>query len=255
MKMIAMRLTVILALAVLGAWLMLPAEEDGGINPGLLQELRQSVTMDAPTRALVNAISNNKINDLTVNRKLVAAHAPVFNVRIDVHGITNQKSTGRCWMFAGLNLLRPAVIKKFKLAAFEFSETHLFFWDKLEKANLFLELVIANREKNWDDRELQAWMAAPVPDGGWWSYYVNLIEKYGLVPKSLMPDTSNTDNSSSLNAILETVLRDAAAAIRTPAARGSAVAELRLKKTAVLKTVYRLLVLHLGAPCEKFTWS
>jgi bleomycin hydrolase len=231
------------------------ADESGGIDASLLKELKQSLVMDGPTRALVNAISNNKVNDLVLNRAIVAGHSPVFNVRVEASGITNQKSTGRCWMFAGLNLLRPLVMKKFKLAGFEFSETYLFFWDKLEKANLFLEMVIANRDKLWDDRELQIWMATPVPDGGWWSHYVNLIEKYGIVPKPVMPDTSNTDSSSSLNAILDTVLRDAAAAIRNQAARGGSVSDMRSLKTAALKSVYRLLVLHLGSPCESFTWS
>jgi len=231
------------------------AEDQGRISNAMLHELKQSVVLDAQTRALLNAISNNSVNELVLNRGIVAAHSPVFNVRIDASGITNQKSTGRCWMFAGLNLLRPAVMKKYKLASFEFSATYLFFWDKLEKANLFLEMIIANREKNWDDRELQTWMASPVGDGGWWSFYVNLIEKYGLVPKAAMPDTSNTDSSYRMNTILETVLRDTAVAIRIQAAGGAGVEELRLQKTAALKNVYRLLVLHLGIPCQTFTWS
>ncbi|MBE0665105.1 MAG: aminopeptidase, partial [Candidatus Aminicenantes bacterium] len=155
----------VLTMFMLGVCSPVAAEEGGGIGAGLLQELKQSLTMDAQTRALLNAISNNNVNELALNREIVAAHSPVFNVRINASGITNQKSTGRCWMFAGLNTLRPAVMKKYKLASFEFSETYLFFWDKLEKANLFLEMIIANREKDWDDRELQAWMASPVGDG------------------------------------------------------------------------------------------
>ena len=255
MKRSTMCALIVWTLLMLAAALPAAAEDAGGIGAGLLQELKQSLTMDAQTRALLNAISNNNVNELALNREIVAAHSPVFNVRIDASGITNQKSTGRCWMFAGLNTLRPAVMKKYKLASFEFSETYLFFWDKLEKANLFLEMIIANREKDWDDRELQAWMASPVGDGGWWSYYVNLIEKYGLVPKAVMPDTSNTDSSYSMNTILETVLRDTAARIRTKAAQGAGAAELRPEKTAALKNVYRLLALHLGLPCETFTWS
>ena len=242
----------ILFIVLTGAAVPAGAADQGKLDAAMLRELRQSLTMDAGTRALINAVSNNKVNDLALNRAVVAGHSPVFNMRTDASGITNQKSTGRCWMFAGLNLLRPAVMKKFKLASFEFSETYLFFWDKLEKANLFLEMVIANRDKSWDDRELQGWMAMPVPDGGWWSHYVNLIEKYGLVPKAVMPDTSHTDNSRSLNTILETVLRDAAAAIRR---LGADEAGLRGIKATALKHVYRLLVLHLGVPCDTFTWS
>jgi bleomycin hydrolase len=231
------------------------AEDQGKLSVNMLQELKQSVVMDARTRSLLNAISSNKVNELVLNRELLSSHSAVFNVKLTVNGITNQKSTGRCWMFAGLNTLRPAVIKKYKLASFEFSETYLFFWDKLEKANLFLEMIIANKEKNWDDRELQTWMADPVADGGWWSHYVALVEKYGLVPKAVMPDTSNTDSSNSMNAILNTVLRDAAVGIRTMAAKGAGTEEMRLGKKTALKNVYRLLVLHLGAPCEKFIWS
>jgi bleomycin hydrolase len=255
MKRTMMRVLLVLTMVMLGVCLPAMAEDAGEISPGLLQELRQSLAMDAPTRALLNAISNNNVNDLALNREIVVAHSPVFNVKIDASGITNQKSTGRCWLFAGLNVLRPAVLKKYKLASFEFSETYLFFWDKLEKANLFLEMIIANREKSWDDRELQTWMATPVGDGGWWSFYVNLIEKYGLMPKAAMPDTSNTDNSFRMNTILDTVLRDAAADIRKLAVAGGSVADMRLKKMAALKIIFRLLALHLSAPCEKFNWS
>ena len=255
MKRSTVAMVFILFIVLTGAAIPAGAADQGGLDAVMLRELRQSLTMDAPTRALVNAISNNKVRDLVLNRAIVAGHSPVFNVRVEASGITNQKSTGRCWMFAGLNLLRPLVMKKFKLSGFEFSETYLFFWDKLEKANLFLEMIIASRDKAWDDRELQGWMATPVPDGGWWSHYVNLIEKYGLVPKAVMPDTSNTDSSASLNAILNTVLRDAAAAIRSPAVADGSPDGTRALKTAALKRVYRLLVLHLGAPCQSFTWS
>jgi bleomycin hydrolase len=244
-----------LALLLSGIPLRCQSDDPGKLSAAMLQELRQSMVMDGPTRALRNAVSNNKVNDLALNRELVSGHSAVFNLKVNASGITNQKSTGRCWMFAGLNVLRPAVIKKYKLAGFEFSETYLFFWDKLEKANMFLEMVIASRERAWDDRELQGWMAGPVADGGWWSHYVSLAEKYGLVPKAVMPDTSNTDSSGSMNSALDTVLRDAAAAIRAKAAKGFGLEELRLEKTAALKHVYRLLVLHLGVPCEKFTWS
>jgi bleomycin hydrolase len=255
MKRSSVRMLFLITLVCLGLRLSARAEDTGAISAAMLQEFRQSVVMDGPTRALVNAVSNNKVNDLALNREIVAGHNAVFNLRVPVNGITNQRSTGRCWMFAGLNILRPAVIKKYKLANFEFSETYLFFWDKLEKANLFLEMIIASRDRNWDDRELQGWLAGPVADGGWWSHVVGLIEKYGLVPKAVMPDTSHTDSSSAMNSILETVLRDAAAAIRSLAARGAGEGEMRLKKAAALKNVYRLLVLHLGAPGATFTWS
>ena len=230
------------------------ADKPMGLSPEVLKDLRASCPLDASTRALMNAITNNDVRGLALNRELYNRHNDVFNHKVDVKGITDQASSGRCWLFAGLNILRPAVIKKHNLSEFEFSQNYLFFWDKLEKANLFLEAVIETRGRDLDDRELQVLVKDPVPDGGWWSFVVALIEKYGAVPKETMHETSNTKNTRIMNTFLARLMRHDAVELRAMAAKGSGVPVLRARKVEMLKDVYRLLVLHLGLPPQEFVW-
>ena len=117
------------------------------LNKAALDEIKSSLQMDATTRALINAVSNNDVKSLVLNRELVNKNNEVFNVTTDVEGITNQKSTGRCWMFAGLNIMRPTARQKFNLKSFEFSQSYLFFWDKLEKSNMLLEAIIETHDR------------------------------------------------------------------------------------------------------------
>ncbi len=227
-----------------------PTELSGEI----LSRLQQSVKDDASTRMLINAITNNEINNLVLNREVINRHNEVFNLQTEAKGITDQKSTGRCWMFAGLNIMRPAVMKKYNLSEFEFSQSYLFFWDKLEKANMFLEAMIAMRNRAVDDRELQILIADPVPDGGWWNYVVSLIQKYGVVPQDVFPETQNSSSSGRMNKAIGTLVRQYAAELRKMAEAGKDENSLRGRKIEMLKTVYRMLVLHLGIPPEKFVW-
>jgi len=224
------------------------------LTPDVINELKTSVTFDAEMKALINAVTNNDVKELAFNRELFTKYNDIFNLKIDTHGITNQKSSGRCWLFAGLNIMRPAVMKKFNLSSFEFSENYLFFWDKLEKANMFLEAMIMTRDRDIDDRELQTLLSNPVPDGGWWNYVVGLIEKYGAVPKEIMPETKNSSNTRMMNAILNTMMRQDAVLIRKLARQGKKEAAIRAQKLQMLKDVYRLLIVHLGQPPEEFTW-
>ena len=230
------------------------AAEPGELDAQLIGELQQSFTVDAQTRALMNAVTNNDLNNLALNRELLLAHDDIYTNKLDVKGITNQKSSGRCWLFAGLNVMRPAVMKKYDLAEFEFSENYLFFWDKLEKANTFLETIIETRDRDIDDRELQAILADPSPDGGWWNYVVALIDKYGVVPQSVSPETKHSSGTRRMDAVLNRLLRHDAALLRDQAARGASVESLRAEKPDMLKDVYRVLALHLGPPCDEFTW-
>ena len=224
------------------------------LNKTALDEIKSSLQIDATTRALINAVSNNDVKSLVLNRELVNKNNEVFNVTTDVEGITNQKSTGRCWMFAGLNIMRPTARQKFNLKSFEFSQSYLFFWDKLEKSNMLLEAIIETRDRPVDDRELQVLLEDPVPDGGWWNYVVNLIEKYGVVPKEIMPETENSSKSKMMNKALETMVRQYAVELRAMHQAGKKIVELRTRKMEMLKNVYRLLVLHLGLPPDEFTW-
>ena len=206
-----------------------------GIDSGTLKKLANSFTGDPSQKALVNAVSNNDIKSLALNREMVNQHNEIFNVMIETKGITDQKSTGRCWMFAGLNILRPAILNKYNLSEFEFSQSYLFFWDKLEKSNYFLEAIIETRNKPIDDREVQALLDGPISDGGWWSYYTALIEKYGVIPKGNMPETTNSEKSGMMNKTIQYLALQGASDIRKQAAGGSSVSQLRETKKEALQ--------------------
>ncbi len=225
-----------------------------GIAPAVLKDLQGAFKLDAHNRALMNALTANDAKSLALNRELLMKQDGIFNYKIDVKGITDQKSSGRCWLFAGFNIMRPAVIKKFNLDTFEFSESYLFFWDKLEKANMFLDAAIELRDRPLDDRELQALVKDPIPDGGWWSYVVSLIDKYGAVPKDAMPETQSSSSTGQMNTILTRLVRRDAVELRAMAAKGAKVPALEARKNEMLRDVYRLLALHLGVPPAQFVW-
>lgn len=224
------------------------------LDEGMIERLEDSFEDDARTRALMNAVSGNDLKELALDRGMVNEHDDIFSFKVDTRGVTDQKSSGRCWLFAGLNVMRPAVMDKYDLVSFEFSENHLFFWDKLEKANLFLETIIETRDRDIDDRELQAILGDPVPDGGWWNYVTALVEKYGAVPKSVSRETAHSSGTRRMNGILGRVMRHDAAALRKMAAAGATEEELREAKGPMLEEVYGILALHLGVPPSEFVW-
>jgi bleomycin hydrolase len=244
----------LITLFLTGFWGICIAADQNYLDQGTIEQLQASFQLNPANRALMNAISNNDINQLALNRELINANDDVFNISLNVEGITNQESSGRCWLFAALNLMRPEVKEKYKLKSFEFSEVYLFFWDKLEKANYFLETVIETRDRDIDDRELQDILDDPIPDGGWWNYAVNLIEKYGAVPKDLMPETANSSNSRWINKTLNNLARQDAVELRAMAGQGKKPVMLRQRKMEMMKDIYRLLVFHFGLPPQKFTW-
>jgi bleomycin hydrolase len=226
----------------------------GGLAPDIIQQVRQSFEIDASTRALMNALTNNDIKKLAVNREKYVAHDNLFNHKIKTKGVTNQKSSGRCWLFAALNVMRPKVIEKYKLKEFEFSQSYLFFWDKFEKANLFLELIIETRDRDPLDRELEMILKSPFPDGGLWIYTVELTEKYGAVPKSVMPESHQTSNTGMMDRLISRKLRQEASILREMSQKGAAISELRARKVEMLKDIYKMLVLNMGVPPTEFKW-
>ena len=175
-------LTALLATTVTGAALAAPSG-NGGLTTDVIEKLRAGYSHDGKNQAIYNALTANDINSLALNRDRLIAHSSIFNKEIKAGDITNQQATGRCWMFAGLNTLRPTVVNKFSIASFKLSPNYLFFWDKLEKANMFLESMIALASRDINDREVVVLLQDPCPDGGWWSYVVDLVSKYGVVPE------------------------------------------------------------------------
>ena len=202
-----------------------------------------------------NAVTKVKVQDIATRRRIVTEADHSFSVRLDDWDVTNQKSSGRCWLFAGLNLLRAGAIRKMKLKNFEFSQNFTMFWDKLEKANYFLETVIDTAGLGVDDRTVAFLLRQPVDDGGQWNMFVNVVKKHGLVPKSAMPETESSSNTRGMNGMLIAKLREGAKTLRELAGRGAKVGELRAAKEEILTVAYRILSIHLGTPPQRFDWQ
>ena len=232
---------------------LLPAASgaDGGLTPEILARLRQSYQRD---EVRINALAANPIDSLVLNRSVVAAHDKHFSHRIRFKGVTDQHQSGRCWLFAGLNTLRPAIIAKNGLDAFEFSQSYLQFWDKLEKSNLYLEYMIELRDTDPLDREWEAVHKWTLDDGGWWQYVVALVSKYGVVPKEAMPTTATSESTGTLNKILERKLHVDAAKMHQMHRAGAEAKALRAYKQQAMTEVYRILAQTLGEPPLEFTW-
>lgn len=220
-----------------------------------LQEIQGSFQQDASTKAIQNILTSDKnIMGNALNRDLQGKIDHYFKYRADVKGITNQYSSGRCWMFTSMNVLRPAVMKKYGISQFDFSHNYLYFWDIFEKANLFLENIIATAGKPMDDRTVVEYFKAPVGDGGVWNLFYNAAEKYGVVPQEVMPETAHSNHTTQLIDLLNEKLRMEGYALREKAADGKKSKELRTEKKEILKDVYRILALCLGEPPRQFTW-
>ncbi|NMM93842.1 C1 family peptidase [Bifidobacterium oedipodis] len=177
-----------------------------------------------------------------------------FSVELKQGSITNQKHSGRCWMFASLNTLRYELMHTWNLEDFEFSETYLFFWDAIEKSNTYLEQVLATLDEPTDSRLFQIINDEPASDGGWWQMFVALVNKYGLCPKSAYPESANSEDSDAFKQYLGIKLREFAAELRRKHAAGATVDELRELKREQMSVVYRICAISLGEPPERFDW-
>lgn len=231
-----------------------PATATGALTSEFLAALREGYEMSPADRACHNAVTNNDLGSLALNRDIVRGDDGHFSHRIKSRGITNQKKSGRCWMFAGLNVLRPQVIRDHQMAEFEFSTAYLQFWDKMEKSNLFLESVIELRDADFMDRDWEMVNKQTLDDGGWWNYVAELVGKYGVVPASAMPETHSSAHTESLNHVLGRLLRARAARLLEQYADGASLEALRAGKHEALTEVYRFLVLNLGEPPTEFEW-
>jgi len=190
MKYFARFAMVLLAVALTVAPAVAKKPRPTGLTPEMLKELSQSLKMDSHLTFARNALADNDAAKLTLNRDLINSIDDNFSHRIKDMSITNQEHSGRCWMFAGLNILRPIAAKKLGIKDIEFSENYLFFYDKLEKANMFLEAVMKTRSLPMDNRYMEFLMNHTTPDGGYWVNLAELAKKYGIVPKDVMPSTS-----------------------------------------------------------------
>lgn len=249
-----MRLTAAVLASLLLAQPLLAETPPGTLDQKIVERCESVFQAGGDQSAEINAVTANDINALAVNRDLIVKHNKLFNFRLKDAGITNQQGTGRCWLFSGLNILSPSVMTKLHLKSFEFSQPYLTFWDKMEKANLFLEQMIEMRKLPLDDRKLTVLMSNPFGDGGWWHYVTALMAKYGAVPLSAMPETKQSINTGTINMLADRKLKAFASELRSDAARGRSVEQLRERKNGMLTEIYKLLVYAYGQPPTEFTF-
>ena len=228
------------------------ASHDGGISPEMLAQISAAYEDNGYDRAISNALAGTSIATLAINADNAAMIDTHFSDMVRTKGITDQKSSGRCWLFTGLNVLRAKMIDKYDLPGMEFSQSYLFFYDQLEKANLFLQGVIDTRNLPFEDRQVDWLFSNPLSDGGQFTGVSNLITKYGLVPAEAMPETYQANNTSQMANLLKLKLREFGLEIR--AARKARPAELQQMKVRQLSEIYRMLALCLGEPVKEFEW-
>lgn len=229
----------------------------GGITTEMMQQMKQSYGNNASDKALRNILVTNSPAKLALNYENATAFDSHFSNRVESKAITDQKSSGRCWMFTGMNVLRNKAIRQHNLPAdFQFSQAYTFFYDQLEKSNLFLQAIIDTYKKPMDDQEVDWLFKNPLSDGGQFTGIANLIDKYGLVPAEAMPETYNTNNTSSISSLIQLKLREDGLQLREMAAQKNVTPEkLQAKKTEMLGTIYRMLALTFGEPPAEFTWQ
>ncbi len=215
-----------------------------------LELMRKQFSASPKNRLAQNAVSETSIDEVALDREVVVGTNTTVSNLLDDWSVTNQKNSGRCWLFAGLNLLRVGAAQTMNLKEFEFSQSHLMFWDKLERANYFLEAMIATADRDLDERTVAHLLSDVTNDGGQWNMFVALVAKHGVVPKAVMPETHSSSKSSRMNEILQSVLRQGALEVR-----GCPSAEQQETKKRVLAAVYRILCIHLGTPPERFVWQ
>ena len=205
--------------------------------------------------AMENAISHNGLLASLEKRSAAVENTPVFSLDLTKDKVSDQKASGRCWMFAALNTFRHKMIANFQLEDFELSQAHTFFWDKYEKSNWFLEQVLATADQELTSRKVKFLLDTPQQDGGQWDMVVSLFEKYGVVPKSVYLESISSSDSRELNQILNKLLRQDAQILRELKAEGAESSELQAKKEELLQEVFNFLAMSLGLPPRQFDFS
>jgi len=218
-----------------------------------LELLRKDFSANPAYRLAQNAVTRVTVDDVAINREIINNVDHTLSTHLDDWKVTNQERSGRCWLFAGLNLLRVGVMRKTGIKDFEFSQNYAMFWDKIERANYFLEAVIDTADRDLDDRTVAFLLEQVAGDGGQWNMFAALVAKHGLVPKGYMPETQSSSNTARMNSILRYQLRQGTRSIRAAAAESAAAA--RSVKAEILETIYRVLCIHLGTPPDHFDWQ
>ncbi len=226
-----------------------------GISEDVLKTLQNSYT-DSPTeKALRNAMGGTSIQKLTLNQDNRQAKDTHFSIEVKNTGISDQQSSGRCWLFTGTNVLRNRAMRTLGVSNFFFSQVYLFFYDQLEKSNLFLQGIIDTRKEDIDNQMVRWLFQNPLSDGGTYTGVADLVTKYGLVPQDVMPETNVSNLTSEFNGHLKRKLRECGIQLREKGQQGATEKQLEAMKVEQLKTIYHMLVMAYGQPPKSFTWA
>ncbi|MDE5961718.1 MAG: C1 family peptidase [Duncaniella sp.] len=236
---------------------MLAATPDktGGISQADIENFRSAYEKTPANKAIHNAIANNDINSLAINHGNKNNFDATFSHRVKSNGITNQRSSGRCWLFTGLNVLRAQMMRDHNLPKLELSQSYNFFWDQLEKSNLFLQGIIDTASLPSDDRKVDWLFDHPLSDGGQYTGIADNLMKYGVVPIEVMGESNSSKSTATMRRLLGLRLREDGLELRKLAASGQNTSALVARKKEMLKEIYRMLALNLGEPPTEFTWS
>ena len=246
---------IILTVCFCGMALISHAQKAGGITPRMLSEITAQPEKTQAQKAVRNAVINNDIQLLAkgeAQRFPIPAH---FSIETPQQSIHNQKSSGRCWMFSGMNVLRSDFARANEGKVVEFSQGQLFIWDQLEKSNLMLQGIIDTGKKDLYDPEVQFFFGMPLSDGGTFCGVVDLVEKYGLVPQCVAPETFSSENTQRIDQILKSKLREYGLQLRKSIAAKKKPSAIESEKTAMLKDIYRILTTAYGEPVTEFEYA
>ena len=227
----------------------------GALDSATISEFKGIYESKPAHQLMQNVVTQHDVNDVALNRNIVSEAVHSFSTVLDDWSVTNQARSGRCWMFAGLNLFRAETRHLLNVKDFEFSQSYLMFWDKMERANYVLEAIIETADRPVDDRVVAWLLQQPLGDGGQWDMFVSLVRKHGVVPKTVMPETESSGNSMRMNAGLNYQVRQGALNIRRIYAAEGGAEAMREAKQESLRAIYRILSIHLGTPPEAFDWQ
>jgi bleomycin hydrolase len=230
------------------------ASTDPTLSAQDLELLRKDFSVTPAYRLAQNAVTRVTVDDVAIDREIINSTDHSLSTLLDDWKVTNQQHSGRCWLFAGLNLLRVGAMKKMGLKDFEFSQNYAMFWDKIERANYFLEAVTETAGREIDDRTVAYLLDSVAGDGGQWNMFVAIVSKHGLVPQESMPETQSSSNTGRMNSVLRNLLRQGAKSVREAMGQGGLDAA-RAEKADILRVVYRVLCIHLGTPPDRIDWQ
>ena len=243
-----------ITLACLAALTLTVQAQQGGISNEMLKQIQSSYKNTSADKAIRNAIGGTDIRKLSLNQENQQGLDTDFSIKVESKGITDQQSSGRCWLFTGLNVMRAKAIARYNLPSLEFSQAYSFFWDQLEKSNLFLQGVIDTAKEPMSNQTVEWLFKHPLSDGGTFTGVADIVSKYGLVPKEVMPETYSSEHTSQMSSLIGLKLKEYGLELRESVQKGMDVKKIEARKTEMLETVYRILVLNLGAPPTEFDY-